>query len=85
METLDKTVQKIHDMMGALLRRTAEVGNEEETETEIAQFVNLVNKLRGQLFAQMSALSKATTSGLHAIEAANIKRLLDRCSSSSSQ
>jgi hypothetical protein len=74
------TVQLIHELLAVLLNRTIDVGHEEQTESEIAQFVQHVTTLRRQLLAQMHDLSTTSTAGLSKIEEANIARLLERLS-----
>ena len=77
---VEATVKRIHELMTALLRRTINVGNEEDTETEISEFVNQVGELRTQLLAQMTELTTKTSAGLYAVENANIMRVLNRIS-----
>jgi hypothetical protein len=77
---VEETVKKIHELMAALLKKTIEPKNEEETETEIAEFVKHVAELRTQVIAQVNDLTSKTSAGLYPVESANIQRLLDRLS-----
>ena len=77
------TVRRIHELMAGLLNRTVNVGNEEETEQEVSEFVAAVAELRALLYSQMAELGKSSGTSLYAVEEANIHRLINRISNSS--